>query len=140
MRRRALLTGASALALASTARAQQDNELLIRQAHVVSIDPVVGDLPTGDVHIRDGEIVAVGPAVQAPAAQVIDGAGMIVMPGFVDTHWHMWNSLLRGLVGGTRQTAYFPTVQKYGPFYTAQDTYIATRLALAEAVNAAASS
>ena len=136
MRRRALLAGASALALASTARAQQDNELVIRQAHVVSIDPVVGDLPTGDVHIRDGEIVAVGPVVLAPAAQVIDGAGMIVMPGFVDTHWHMWNSLLRGLVGGTRQTAYFPTVQKYGPLYTAQDTYIATRLALAEAVNA----
>ena len=44
----------------------------------------------------------------------------------------MWNSLLRGLVGPTR--GYFPTVQKFGPHYTAQDTYAATRLALAEAL------
>ena len=136
MRRRQLLAGVSALAFASTTRAQQGNELVIRGAHILSMDPSVGELAFGDVHVRDGQIVAVSTSVQAPSAEVVDGAGMIVLPGIVDTHWHMWNSLLRGLVGGTPQTGYFPTIQKYGPHYTAQDTYIATRLALAEAANA----
>jgi 5-methylthioadenosine/S-adenosylhomocysteine deaminase len=67
---------------------------------------------------------------------MIDATGMVVLPGIVDTHWHMWNSLLRGLVGATRETAYFPTLLKFAPHYTPQDTYFATRLALADAVNA----
>jgi cytosine/adenosine deaminase-related metal-dependent hydrolase len=97
---------------------------------------VLGDLPKGDVLVQDGRIAAVGASPQGEGATVIDAAGMVAMPGFVDTHWHIWNSLLRGLVGGTPQTGYFPTIQKYGPHYTPDDTYVATRLALAEAANA----
>ena len=134
MKRRGLLAGASALAFASTAQAQPRTELLIRGANILSMDAGIGDLPTGDILIRDGAITAIGPSVPAANADVVESAGMLVLPGIVDTHWHMWNSLLRGLVGPTR--GYFPTVQKFGPHYTPQDTYAATRLALAEAVNA----
>jgi cytosine/adenosine deaminase-related metal-dependent hydrolase len=134
VRRRTLLAGAAAL-LAGPVRAQAGGEVLIRGAHILTMDPALGDL-TGDIHVRDGAIVAVAASVQAASAQTIDGAGMVALPGIVDTHWHMWNSLLRGLVGGTPPTGYFPTIQKYGPYYTPQHTYAATRLALAEAVNA----
>lgn len=136
MRRRGLLVGTAALAVAPTAHAQAAGEFLIRGAHVLTMDERLGDLPDGDIHVRDGSIVAVGPALQVSNATIVDARGMIVLPGIVDTHWHMWNSLLRGLVGGTPQTAYFPTIQKYGPHYTPQDTYAATRLALAEAASA----
>src|SRR5262249_52985105 len=88
----------------------RDGEFLIRGAYVLTMDEALGDMPNGDVHIRDGAIVAVGRALQAPPATVIDGTGMVVMPGIVDTHWHMWNSLLCGLVGGTPQNGYFPMV------------------------------
>jgi 5-methylthioadenosine/S-adenosylhomocysteine deaminase len=138
VKRRALLAGAAALA-ATAARAQRpDADIVIRGAHVLTMDPALGDLPNGDVHVRDGAIVAVGTTLQVPGpgVEVIDAQDMIVLPGIVDTHWHIWNSLLRGLVGGTPQTGYFPIIQKYGPHYTPQDTYAATRLALAEAAHA----
>src|SRR5215475_3020216 len=51
-------------------------ELIIRGATVPTMDPAVGALAAGDVHLREGAIVAVGPRIEAPAAQVIDGAGM----------------------------------------------------------------
>src|SRR3954467_7965977 len=62
-------------------------ELLIRGATVLTMDPAVPDLVAGDVHVRDGAIVAVAQRIEAPSAQVIDGAGMIAIPGFVDTHF-----------------------------------------------------
>jgi 5-methylthioadenosine/S-adenosylhomocysteine deaminase len=58
----------------------------------------IPDLLRGDVHVRDGIIVAVGADIDAPKAKVIDGSNRIVMPGFVDTHWHLWNTYLRALV------------------------------------------
>ena len=70
------------------------DELLIRGVTVLTMDQAVPDLAAGDVHVREGTIVAVAPMIQAPAAQVIDGAGMICIPGFVDTHFHLWTHKL----------------------------------------------
>ena len=140
LRRRDFLLAAgaaSAMALAGRAEAQAPaRELLVRNAHVLTMDAALGDLRGVDIHVRDGAVVAIGPGIVAPGAEVIDAARMIALPGFVDTHWHMWNSLLRGLVGGVGTEGYFPTVQKYGPLYTPDDTYQATRFALADALNA----
>ena len=45
-----------------------------------------------DVVVRNNRIVSVGPRGSAPAdARVIDVAGKTIIPGFVDTHAHMWN-------------------------------------------------
>ena len=74
--------------------------LLVRGGHVITMDPGTGDVPGADVLVSDGAIAAVGTGLSAPAgARVIDAAGMIVAPGLVDTHWHMWNTLLRGMSG-----------------------------------------
>ncbi|MFL6930614.1 MAG: hypothetical protein ACJ8FK_11940, partial [Xanthobacteraceae bacterium] len=51
-------------------------EFVIRGATVLTMDPAVPDLASGDVHVRDGAIVAVAQKIEAPAAQVIDGGGM----------------------------------------------------------------
>ena len=75
------------------------NEVLIRDAFVISMDPSIGDLPHGDVHVRDGSIVAVGANLNAPGAQVIDGRDMIACPGFIETHWHMWGAVARNMAG-----------------------------------------
>src|SRR4051794_36432347 len=85
-------------------------ELVARGGHVLTMDASLGDVPAGDVHVRNGAIVGVGANIDAPTAQVIDGRGMIVMPGFVDTHWHLWCTALRMIVrADDPQQGYFPT-------------------------------
>jgi 5-methylthioadenosine/S-adenosylhomocysteine deaminase len=112
-------------------------EFVVRGAHVLSLDPKIGDLPTGDVHVRDGAIVAVGANVDAGGAEVIDGRGKICMPGFVETHWHHWTSLFRPIIGNdVPERTYFPVTSRLAPHMTADDSYNSVRLGLAEALSA----
>lgn len=151
--RRMMLAGATTFAAAMLMPPQADAQpapataahatlpargsFLIRGAHVLSMDPAVGDFDTGDVHVRDGAIVAVGPRLPAEGAAVIDGRGTICMPGFVDTHWHHWTTLLRPLMrADDPQKTYFPVTLALGVHYTPEDSYRAVRLGLAEAVSA----
>jgi len=108
-------------------------EFIVRGGHVLTMDATLGDLATGDVHVRDGVIVGVGPNITAPAAQVIDGRDMIVMPGFIDTHWHLWSTSLRLVVrADDPNDGYFPTTLRTGRHFTPQDIYAGVRLGVAE--------
>lgn len=70
---------------------------LIRNASMVlTMDPALATLENADVLIDGDRIAAVGRGVSASNARVIDGHGKIVMPGFVDLHTHLWQSLIRG--------------------------------------------
>jgi len=113
----------------------QPTEFLIRNAYVLTMDARIGDLPNADVHVANGAIAGVGRALRAPGAAVIDGAGMLVLPGLVETHWHLWTTLLRSLSGDTPDRGYFPTSRTIGAYYTPTDMYRAARLAAAEAVH-----
>jgi 5-methylthioadenosine/S-adenosylhomocysteine deaminase len=76
----------------------------------------------------------VGKNLKAPGATVLDGRNMIVMPGFVDTHWHMWTTYLRSMAGDKVEDGYFPLTTAYGQLMQPEDMYYGTRLAAAEAV------
>lgn len=110
-------------------------EFLIRNAYVLTMDAAIGDLEGADVHVRDGAIAAVGRALAAPSAEILDGSGMLVLPGFVETHWHVWTALLRSLAGDRQEHGYFPTSRTVGAFYSPADMYAAGRLAAAEAIH-----
>ena len=87
-------------------------ELLIKSGRVVTVDPDLGDLPTGDVLVTDGVITAVGPDL-TPAtanAEVIDAAGRLVIPGLVDTHRHMWQGAIGGYTPQMTGAGYGPAV------------------------------
>ncbi|HEX5496005.1 MAG TPA: hypothetical protein VFX70_15660, partial [Mycobacteriales bacterium] len=101
-------------------------EFVVRGAHVLTCDPVLGDLPDGDVHVRDGEIVAVGHRLP-DGPESLDGHGMIVLPGLVDTHWHMWNTLYRSMAGSTPDHGYFAVNLRHGPAFRPVDTYRGVR-------------
>jgi 5-methylthioadenosine/S-adenosylhomocysteine deaminase len=73
--------------------------LLIRGGYVLTMDPA-GDIPGGDVHLCDGVIKEIGRNLDVPQAELLDASGKIVLPGLVDTHWHLWNTLLRGMSDG----------------------------------------
>jgi 5-methylthioadenosine/S-adenosylhomocysteine deaminase len=70
---------------------------LLKGGCVLSLDASVGDLETADVLIEGSKIVAVQPNLKA-SAEVIDASNMIVMPGFVDTHRHIWEGQLRNIL------------------------------------------
>ena len=142
--RRGILRGTASLAalaasgqsLAGPAqRLPQRGHFVIRNAFVMTMERDTGDIAGGDVHVRDGVIVAVGPKLNAPGAVVINGTGMIVLPGLIETHWHMWNTLLRSMSGDTPDTGYFRTTAALGQKFEAGDMYHGTRLAAAEAIS-----
>ncbi len=116
------------------ARLPGRGEFTIDGAHVMTMDAVLGDIEDASLHVRNGEIVAVGRGVTG-GGERIDGRGMIVMPGLVDTHWHMWNTLFRSFSGDKPEDGYFPTVARFGAQMTPDDVFQGTRLAAAEAIN-----
>ena len=119
-------------------------DLIIRSGYVVTMDPGLGDIPDGDVLVTGGRIAAVGAgldpvALGAPGARELDARGMIVAPGLVETHWHLWNTLLRSMSGGMpgedRPAGYFAVSLGLGQAFTDDDNYQGTLLACAEAIN-----
>ncbi len=108
---------------------------LIKDATLVSVDPVIGNQYDVDIEVRDGVILRVGKNLKAPAkAKKIDAKGMIVMPGFIDTHYHMWSALGRNFVGDGFE--YFAAKSATVAAYTPKDFYHSVMLGLAEAANA----
>ncbi|MBQ0958265.1 8-oxoguanine deaminase [Ideonella sp. 4Y11] len=74
--------------------------LLIRDADVVAtMDDERRELPRASVLIRGRAIEAIGPASDLPreADEVIDARGHVVIPGLVNTHHHMYQSLTRAI-------------------------------------------
>jgi cytosine/adenosine deaminase-related metal-dependent hydrolase len=110
-------------------------EFVIRDAYVMTMDRSAGDIAGGSVHVRNGVIAAVGKDVKAPGATLIDGRRCIVLPGLVDTHWHMWTTYLRSMAGDKPEDGYFPVTTRYGKAMEPIDMYRSTRLAAAEAIN-----
>ncbi len=130
------LAGAPAFAAPSAIRLPPRNNVVIRNAYVMSMEPGVPDFPGGDVHIRDGVIVEVGQYIKSPTGTAtIKGEGMILMPGLIETHWHMWNTLLRSMSGEKAEFGYFRTTSALGQKFEPADMYRGTRLAAAEAIN-----
>ncbi len=91
--------------------------VLLRGGVVLSLDPTVGDFEQADVLINGKTIEAIGPNLPAGAALVVDCAGAIVMPGFITTHHHQYETLQRSiladglLAGAWPQESYQSLVQ-----------------------------
>ena len=109
---------------------------VIRGGSVMSMDPKVGDFAKADVLVEGGKIVAVGPDLGAGGGFEIDATGRIVMPGFIDTHHHQFETALRswladgvlindgsGSPSGSR-TYYENILLKFATVYRPQDVYI----------------
>ena len=109
---------------------------VIRNAIVLSMDPKIGDLHDGDVLIDGTKIAAVQPNIGPVDANEIDGQGMIVIPGFVDTHRHTWQCLLRNSAADWSLAQYFGGVRGVmGELYTADDMYVANHIGALEALD-----
>jgi len=118
-------------------RIYTDRTTLIRGGYVLTVDPNLGDLPDADVLIDGEKIIAVGRNLASnPGANVIDARGCIVMPGFVDTHRHTWQTPVRGVLPSCTLDQYFAgMLDNIGIQYRPDDVYIANLMGALEALN-----
>ena len=91
--------------------------ILLRGGVVLTLDARVGDFEKADVLI-DGKLIAdIGPNISAGDAEVVDCSGTIVMPGFITTHHHQYETLQRSVIadgllqGAWPQESYGSVVQ-----------------------------
>ncbi len=109
---------------------------VLRGGSVMSMDPQVGNFAQGDVLIEGNKILDVGPNLNGGGAAVIDVSGRIVMPGFIDTHHHQFETVLRSFLADgvlindgsnspSGSTTYYEYILlKFAPVYRPQDVYI----------------
>src|SRR3989454_1507627 len=109
---------------------------IIRGGSVMSMDPKVGDFVQADVLVEGKKILAVGPNLRAGDAGEIDARGRIVMPGFIDTHHHQFETALRSFLANgilindqsgsaSAKPSYFEYILlTFAPVYRPEDVYI----------------
>lgn len=109
---------------------------VIRGARILSQDPAVGDFERGDVLVEGTEIAAVGADLGPVDAAEIDGTDRILLPGFVDTHRHSWQSLIRHVSTDWTLSQYFSGVRGVlGRAYEAEDMYAANLIGMLDALD-----
>ena len=113
--------------------------LLLKDAEVlVTQDATRREIPGGGVFIRDGVVEAVGPSDQLPdgADEVISLAGCVALPGLVNTHHHMYQSLTRA-IPGAQDAELFGWLRRLYPLWaglTPEMIRVSTLTAMAELI------
>ncbi len=116
------------------------NRTLLQNGCVITVDRERGNFRRADVLIEGTKIAAIGPDLGASDAEVIDASNMIVMPGFVDTHRHLWEGILRNigvdypLEGEISYLAFVLNV--LAPVYRPEDVYAGNLISALGAINA----
>jgi cytosine/adenosine deaminase-related metal-dependent hydrolase len=87
------------------------------------MDQALGDFASTDILIEDGAIRAVGPNLETTGASVIDAAGMIALPGIIDAHTCLWQTVLRGYVPDLWPGGYYSRFLPLRTRFTAEDNY-----------------
>ena len=111
--------------------------LLIRNAHTIATQNDAGDeLHHASILVQDGLIASIGPAHTLPdtADEVIDARGHLVVPGLVNTHHHMYQSLTRA-VPAVQNAELFGWLRGLYPIWaglTPEMVRVSTQVAMAE--------
>lgn len=112
--------------------------LLIKNAHILSMDPAVPD-GLGHILIEGDRLASIVPAdapIEETGAEVIDAKGMIALPGFVDTHRHFWQTAARHTSVGWDLFAYIENFNmRIAGLMRAEDVYIANLLGAIGAID-----
>jgi 5-methylthioadenosine/S-adenosylhomocysteine deaminase len=123
----AAIAQGSSTAEAELSRLLWQRRILIRGGVVLTLDRQLGDFAQADILIEDGKIREVRPniAVSGDAAAVVDAANRIVIPGFIDTHSHSYQGVLRSIMpNGLLEPDYNRDVQTtLTPAFAPADVY-----------------
>jgi 5-methylthioadenosine/S-adenosylhomocysteine deaminase len=113
------------------------DQILIRGGIVLTQDDALGEQAGADVLIEGDRIVEVGRGLGADGARVIEAGGDIVIPGFIDTHRHTWETSIRTCAPDFALITYFSAIlDKFAPHYRPDDVYAANLWGSLECLNA----
>ena len=108
---------------------------LIRGATIVTMD-AQGDLLDSDILIEGSEIKDIAKRIDAPADEIISGAGYIVIPGLINAHMHPWQTALRGVAANWSLLEYFQKMHSgLATVFEPEDLYIATYMGALNQIN-----
>ena len=116
------------------------DKTLLKKGIILSLDKKVGNFMQADVLIDGTKIAAIGPNLTAEGAEAIDASNMIVMPGFIDSHRHVWEGILRNigtdvpLEGDASYLAFI--LNTLAPVYRPEDAYVGDLVGLYGAIDA----
>ena len=110
--------------------------LLLKNIHtLVTMDAARRELPDGALFVRDGVIEAAGALETMPAQtadEVLDLSNHVVLPGLVNTHHHMYQSLTRVLAQDLELFGWLKTLYPIWSRLTGEAVYVSAKLAMAE--------
>ncbi|MFS0654565.1 amidohydrolase family protein [Bacillus sp. 179-C3.3 HS] len=111
---------------------------LFKDAALLTLDSSLGFLEKGDLLIEGTHIVKVAPSIEASDADIVDASDMVIMPGLVDTHRHVWQSVIRGIGTDWSLQTYLSKIYygNYGAKRRPSDDRIANYLGALEAIDA----
>ncbi|MEU0132582.1 amidohydrolase family protein [Streptomyces sp. NPDC006296] len=117
--------------------ADPKRRIVFTGATVVTMDPRTGVLHDADLLVEGDEITAIGPGLCRDGAVVVDVTGMILSPGFVDTHRHAWETQLRRIMPDVDDLGAYvmSTLAGHATVYRPTDMYTGTKLAALTAID-----
>ena len=114
-----------------------ERPILIAGATVLSMDDQVGDHVSASILINGDRITAIGPHVTTADADAIDGTGLIAIPGLVDAHRHIWQSVLTMVAADADLSTYFAEVPgRLAPAFKVEDAHTANLIGALQALDA----
>ncbi|MER7489299.1 amidohydrolase family protein [Streptomyces sp. NPDC126497] len=130
-------TAAAAVLEQIRRRPADERRILFTGATVVTMDAGLGVLHDADLLVEGDTIAAVGPGLDAGDAVVVDAAGTVLSPGFVDTHRHAWEAQLRRIMPDVDDLGAYvmSTLAGHATVYRPQDMYTGTKLAALTAID-----
>ena len=117
------------------------DRILLKGGCVLTLDPDIGNYRQADVLIEGTKIASIGPRLKVADAEVIDCTDMIVMPGFIDTHRHIWEGILKNIAPDALLEEYFRDILGVlAPAYRPQDAYAGNLVSALGAIDAGVTS
>jgi cytosine/adenosine deaminase-related metal-dependent hydrolase len=103
---------------------------------VVTLDPGIGQLESAEILVEGDAITAIGPELGVSDAEVIEAPRSIAIPGFVDTHRHTWQAVIRGIAADWVHGHYMTGIHNgLSQHFQPEDTYTGNLLGTLEALN-----
>ncbi|MGD0613169.1 MAG: 5'-deoxyadenosine deaminase [Anaerolineales bacterium] len=113
--------------------------IFIKNGYLVTMDPE-RKKSYGDIFIEGNKIKKIGSHLDSSADKVIDASGMVVLPGFVQSHIHLCQSLLRGQADDLPLMDWLDTITSLEFRHTPETLYASARIGIAEMIKSGTTS